>query len=198
MSRFIESIRIAHGKIENLILHQERVNRALEVHTASSPLILEEHIDPKISLPNQVYKCRITYDLNGILAINYDHYQKRTITSLGIVRDNSIAYQHKYADRDHLNRLLGSSTADDIIIIKNGRVTDASYANLVFFDGDAWYTSNTPLLKGVQREQLIRSNTIQERTITEADIQDFSKIRLVNAMIPWEEALELPISGILR
>jgi 4-amino-4-deoxychorismate lyase len=198
MSRFIESIRIANGQIENLKLHQERVNRTLKDYTASSRITLEEHIDPRVGLKEQVYKCRLTYDLNGILDINYDRYQKRKIRSLGIVRDDSIDYRHKYANRDHLNKLLGSSSADDIIIIKGGRVTDASYTNLMFFDGKDWYTSDTPLLRGVQREQLIRNNTVKECTITEKDIPDFSKIRLVNAMIPWEEAIEIPQTAVIR
>ena len=75
-------------------------------------------------------------------------------------------------------------------------MTDGSYTNLVFYDGKDWYTSNTPLLQGVQREKLIRNNTIKEIVIKEKDIRGFVSIRMINAMIPWEEAIELPISQV--
>ncbi len=196
MSRFIESIQIANGNIENLSLHQERVNRVFQEHPMSSGIKLEDHIKTDVLHKQIVYKCRVLYDLKKVLDIQYIPYERRPIASLGIVRDNSIDYSHKYANREHINRLLSNSKADDIIMIKNGCVTDASYANLVFYDGKNWYTSNTPLLRGVQREKLIRNKTIMERVIKEEDIRDFISIRLINAMIPWEEAIEIPTTRV--
>ncbi|MCX2720782.1 aminotransferase class IV [Lentiprolixibacter aurantiacus] len=197
MSRFIESIRIANGLIENLSLHQERVNRTLLDYSAGTRIHLEEYIKTHALSDQMVYKCRVIYDLNEIQEVQYIPYQKRVVGSLAIARDNSIEYHHKYANRDHINRLFSNSGADDIIIVKNGCVTDASYANLVFCDGVSWYTSNTPLLKGVRREQLIRDGIIKEAAIREEDICDFSTVRLINAMIPWEEAVEVPVSRIV-
>ena len=196
MSRFIESIRISNKSIANLSLHQERVNRALQAHPAHSQINLKDHIKVD-DLDNRVlYKCRVVYDLEQVLDVQYIPYKKRMISSLGIVSDNSIEYQHKYENREHIGQLLASSDTDDIIIIKNGYVTDASYTNLVFFDGKDWYTSNTPLLRGVQREKLIRNDTIREAVITKNDIPGFVAVRLINAMIPWEEAIEIPISKV--
>ena len=197
MSRFIESIRIANGKIENLSLHQERVDRTLNAHNTSPGIQLEEHITTDVLSDQEVYKCRVLYDLENILDIQYLPYRKRAISSLGIVRDNSIAYSCKFANRNHINLLLSRSNTDEIIIVRNGLVTDASYTNLAFFDGKDWYTSNTPLLRGVQREKLIRNNTIKEMVIEEKDIPDFLSIRLINAMIPWEEAIEVPVSAVV-
>jgi 4-amino-4-deoxychorismate lyase len=194
MSRFIESIRISNRIVENLPLHQERVNRALQAYAAPSPICLEDHIQTDELSDQTVYKCRVIYDLNAIQEIQYIPYQKRPVKSLEIVRDNSIAYQHKYINREPINQLLSASGADDIIIVKDGCVTDASYANLVFYDGTDWYTSDTPLLRGVQREHLLRNKTIKEKPIREKDISDFVSIRLINAMIPWGEAIEIPVN----
>ena len=197
MSRFIESIRIANRIIENLSLHQERLDRALREHSASTKINLEDHIQTDPLSDQIVYKCRVVYDLNGIVAVQYIPYNKRKVSTLGVVRDNSIDYHHKYTNRERINQLLSHSDTDDIVIIKNGFVTDASYTNLVFYDGSEWYTSNTPLLKGVRREQLIRNGAIKERIIKETDIKSFVALRMINAMIPWEEAVEVPMSAVV-
>ena len=51
--------------------------------------------------------------------------------------------------------------ADDIIIVKNGLVTDSFYANLAFLKNGIWFTPETPLLLGVQRQFLLSQKTIQ-------------------------------------
>ena len=79
MSRFIESIRIANGIIENLSLHQERLNRALKEHSVSSHIDLEDHIKIDVLDGHITYKCRIEYDLDKVQDIQYIPYEKRVI-----------------------------------------------------------------------------------------------------------------------
>ena len=58
---------------------------------------------------------------------------------------------------------------DDILIIRNGLITDMSYANVAFFDGTQWLTPRIPLLAGTCRERLLETGPIREADI--ADIR---------------------------
>jgi 4-amino-4-deoxychorismate lyase len=67
---------------------------------------------------------------------------------LQLVTDNEIEYTHKTTDRNALNRLFEQrKKADDIIIVKNGQLTDSLFANLVFesHTGEL-FTPKNPLL----------------------------------------------------
>ena len=86
--------------------------------------------------------------------------------------------------------------ADDIIIIRNGQVTDSYYANLVFYDGRDWWTPQSPLLKGIKREFLLNKNHVKTRKIYEGDLKSFKKASLINAMLEIGE-VEIPIDKIL-
>ena len=89
----------------------------------------------------------------------------------------------KYADRCLINTLFAQrGSCDEIIIIKNGKVTDCSIGNLIFRQGEKWYTPDTPLLLGTQREKLLQEGKIQERTIFQEDIVNFDEIKIINAM----------------
>ena len=76
---------------------------------------------------------------------------------------------------------------DDIIIVKNGLVTDSFAANLLFFNGKDWVTPTTPLLKGTKRQLLLDRGIIIEKEIMEEDVFGFQKVGLINAMIDFEE-----------
>jgi len=102
---------------------------------------------------------------------------------LALVHDNDIAYEYKWVDRPELDRLFShKGEASEIIIIKDGKVTDGFYYNLVFEKEGKLFTSDTPLLQGTQRASLIQKGKITETTISEEDIFDFDKIHLINAM----------------
>jgi 4-amino-4-deoxychorismate lyase len=87
--------------------------------------------------------------------------------------------------------------ADDILIIRNNLVTDSYYCNVAFWDGSSWLTPNDPLLRGTQRARCIELGLIKEQEITKEDIYTFEKICLFNAMIPFEEKIEIDIKNIL-
>jgi 4-amino-4-deoxychorismate lyase len=54
-----------------------------------------------------------------------------------------------------MNCISNAEGCDDIIIVRNGFVTDASYANLIFRKGDEWFTPATFLLAGTMRAFLL-------------------------------------------
>jgi 4-amino-4-deoxychorismate lyase len=87
-------------------------------------------------------------------------------------------------------------SCDDILILQNGYLTDASYANLAFFDGKIWYTPRTPLLAGVRRQFLLDSGRIQTADIRKDDLPSFTSVSLINAMIDLD-LVTVPVSRIL-
>lgn len=63
-------------------------------------------------------------------------YVMRTIRSLQVVEDDAIDYSFKRCDRTSLSALVArKGECDEIIIVKNGLLTDTSYTNLALFDG---------------------------------------------------------------
>lgn len=186
MCLFVESIKIKDREVQNITLHNERLNK-----TRFEALRQTSHIDLRNILTNLpevtgIYKCRVLYREN-IEKIEYIPYTQPNINSIKVIVADNIEYSHKYANRESINSLKKDIAEDDIIIIKNGVVTDCSFTNIAFFDGLLWYTPNTPLLKGTKRELLLRNKVIFERQIKAEDIHSYKSVRLFNAMIEWGE-----------
>jgi 4-amino-4-deoxychorismate lyase len=78
----------------------------------------------------------------------------------------------------------------------NGHITDTTFTNLAFHTGSEWITPVKPLLAGTRRAALIKQKIIVTASIREENIFNYLTIRLFNALLPWEEAIELPISAI--
>ncbi|MEG0647308.1 MAG: aminotransferase class IV, partial [Bacteroides sp.] len=100
---------------------------------------------------------------------------------------DTINYTYKSTDREALNQLYEQrNTKDDVLIIKNGYITDTSIANVALFDGTHWFTPKHPLLKGTQRAQLLQKGIIQEKEIMLEELFSFSQMTIFNAMIPFQ------------
>ena len=84
-----------------------------------------------------------------------------------------------------------------MIFLKNGKVTDSSYANIIFFDGIQWFTPSTFLLNGTCRQRLLNEGKITEAPIHYTDIRDFQQIGFINAMLDMGE-FNLPISKLVN
>jgi 4-amino-4-deoxychorismate lyase len=129
----------------------------------------------------------MVYDQDTI-DIEYSLHQKRDIRKLTLAYDDEISYDHKFLDRASLKRHFDNrGDADEVIIIKNGKVTDSFWANLVFFDGSKWVTPDSNLLPGVMRAYLLEQGEIAARTIYDYEIAWFEKIGLINALNPLGE-----------
>ncbi len=132
---------------------------------------------------NGLFKCRVIYG-NELSDASFSPYTPRIIRSLKLVHHNTIDYAWKYEDRSALNDLLAQkAAADEIIIVKNGYLTDSSYSNLAFYDGTTWFTPENPLLKGIQREYLLQQGKLQTAPLRVEDLESFSQIALINAML---------------
>lgn len=192
MCRLFETIRIENGGAVSLCWHQRRVAEVSAVELA--PYI------SRLFLPAEgVYKLRIDYDArNGITGSTLREYAARPVRTLKKVRCDTVSYPRKYAVRDELDELRAMrGGCDDVLIIKDGCVTDVSYANILFSENGKWYTPDTPLLPGTCRARLLSEGAVCERRITEADICLYDMAMLVNAMLPFDEARAFPVSGII-
>jgi 4-amino-4-deoxychorismate lyase len=166
------------------------------VYGISAKISLEKIIEIPDNLTINRYKCRVTISFENTVVVSIDPYIQREIKTLKVVHDNDIEYPFKTENRLELNACYEKREGcDDIIIVKNGLITDSWAANILLFDGKSWIAPDTPLLKGVQREYLLTQNLIKSKRVTINDLPLFKKIRLVNAMIDFERAPEIEING---
>ena len=199
MSLLLESIKVENKNAELLDYHLTRM-RESNTHLFSSNFDSEKvraHILELISNigDNGLYKLRILYNQNKF-STELIPYSVRPINSIQCVYDNDISYDFKFADRTQLKTLFSQrGSSDDILIIKDGLVTDSYYANVAFFDGRSWITPATPLLQGTRRSQKISNSQVGVQIIHVDHIHSFEKISLFNAMLDLEE-LVLPTASI--
>jgi len=180
---FIETIKILDGKIYNIEWHNRRFNQTrLDIFGLDKSINLIEYINPP---PIGLFRCRIVYNMD-ISSIEYIPYSPKVINSFKIVQSN-IDYKYKYSNRDELNSLKESANGyDDIIIEKNGLLTDTTIANIAFFDGNEWITPKTPLLKGIIRAKLVNRGFLIPKDINSDKLKHFSNFALMNAMIGFQ------------
>ena len=180
---FLETIKAQDGKLFHLEYHQKRYESVL----ASLGVTHFQNLQLFLNPPKQgLYRCRVLYSTDSI-EVTYHSYTKRSIQKLKLVYDDKIEYDKKYADRSKLDELFSlKEVADDILIIKNNLVTDTSIANIAFFDGEKWLTPKKPLLKGTTRERLLENSVIYEADIYVDDLQKYTKVALLNAMIDFD------------
>jgi 4-amino-4-deoxychorismate lyase len=181
MCQLLETIKLEDGQLFNLDYHNRRMNAARrELFGTLPPVDLREIIQVPGSCIDGLYRCRIVYSEN-IESIEFFPQQERSFTSLKLVSCGNIDYHLKYTDRRLLNELYAQrGDADEIIIVSNGKITDCSIGNLLFFDGESWVTPAEPLLKGTQRQKLLETGHIQE-CITVDDLQNYKKAGIINA-----------------
>ena len=194
---FIETIRLSDGVLSNLVYHDLRLNHTRKMSLNQSDVW---QLGRLIQVPKEyqtgLYKCRVTYGLH-LENIEFEIYQPRIIQRLRLVNDDNIEYNFKYKNRASLMALAEQKgEADDVVIVKKGLITDASYANVAFWDGSRWVTPDTPLLAGTRRAALIAEGILTPQTIRTEDLPTFSSVRLVNAMLDFQSTPPIEIRNI--
>lgn len=176
--RFIETIKIVAGECLNMEYHCRRAGFAIP-----QPIIGE-------GFRQGIVKWRIVYGDGLPIESQMSNYVKPRITSLTLVDGQGIEYSKKYENRseiDGLRALRGS--CDDVLIIRNGMVSDTSFCNIVFENESGLFTPSTPLLKGTKRQRLIDEGIIIECPIKASDIPKYRRAYLINAMIELGDKL---------
>lgn len=192
MPLLLETIRINNGQIENLEYHQQRCNNSRKILFGDIPsLDLASNI---IAPPHGLIRCRIVYDTE-IRSIEYIPYVPRVLKTFTIV-DADIDYSHKFANRsalDDLKKLYPQS--DEIIIEKDGYLTDTTISNIAFLDNGKWITPSNPLLQGTMRAKLLKDGFLKEKPIHKEDLSSFQGFALINAMIGFAPINDFDIKG---
>lgn len=187
---YFESIRVIDGQVYHLEYHQRRVNQ-------SSAVQLQDVLRT-ISLPQEgIYKLRISYTPTTILHTDISRYIPKRIETLKIVEDNRIDYSLKREDRSVLNQLHDMrQECDDVLIVKNGMITDTSFCNILLNNGVNWVTPSTPLLEGTCRARLIQEKKICVEDISLTDLSKFKHFMLINALLDFDLQRQQFISNI--
>ena len=202
MCRLLETIRLENGRFDLLAYHQQRLNRSRKIlfgitQEIDLAFVLQKAKEqyPR-NLSEGLFKCRVVYD-RQIREVRFLPYVLPRINSLQPVACDEADYTFKYEDRSRLQQLFSlRGTASDVLIVKNGLLTDTSFCNVLFYNGKQWLTPERPLLQGVRRAALLDKEQILTAVIRPEDIHHFTKVRLVNAMIRFEDRLEFSVKKI--
>ena len=178
---FLETVKIEDGQIFNLSCHQARFAKTRKDFFGIEHNLLR--LSNAINAPEKgLYRCRILYD-ERIQNIEYIPYASKEIRTLKIVSSN-LDYAYKYANRDPLLALLETNPdADEVIIEKNGFLTDTTIANIAFYDGEKWCTPLNPLLQGTTMTRLLDQGFLHPKEITKETLPSYTHVALMNAMI---------------
>ncbi|MGY6771686.1 aminotransferase class IV family protein [Gallibacterium sp. ZY190522] len=186
-----ETLCIEKGQVQNLTLHQQRYENSLREFYANQPYkifslekILQKNTTLWANNQSPIIRCRIDYNATQY-RLQCFPYQRKVYQRFQPVICDDIDYHLKYSDRAIFNELLKQKgDCDEIMIIKNGKVTDCSIGNLVLRQGSQWFTPDSPLLIGTQRTKLLQENKIIEIKISISDLPLYEEIRLINALNP--------------
>jgi 4-amino-4-deoxychorismate lyase len=195
MCQLLESIYLKDGEFRNLLYHEERMQLSTKAVFNSNQKVDLSALKNEAFPPTGLYKVRVVYDTQ-IRNVEFVPYEVRPVNSLKLVYDNDINYHHKFLDRtklEHLYSLRGK--ADDILIVKNGLITDSFYANVIFKKGGNWFTPASYLLNGTMRQNWLDKNIIKEAVITVENFRQYQSCKLINAMLGMDNP-EIPIEAI--
>jgi len=182
VKKLFETIKVKDGQLLNIKWHNRRFNKSrLALFNIEEEIDLKEHIN---HIPqNGLYRCRVLYS-KEIESVLFFAYPPKQFTSFKILK-SSLSYNYKFDDRSEINALKEKSF-DEIIIEKEGLLTDTSIANIAFFDGKRWITPKKPLLNGTTRERLLHEGFLTLKNIKKEHIKNYSHFALMNAMIGFQ------------
>jgi 4-amino-4-deoxychorismate lyase len=179
--KLLETIYLKNGQLQHIDYHNQRFNETRKVIFGN-----DETVDLRdlINIPEEnkigEFRCRVIYE-NEIKSVNFLKYVQKEIKKIRLIEIGNWDYSYKYADRSFLNNLLENNPdVDEVIMVKNGFITDCTIANLAFYDGTNWFTPSTPLLKGTKRQYLLDKQLITEREIRVEDISQYEGVCLIN------------------
>lgn len=196
MSLLFESICVLNGRVFNNKWHELRYRSAYSEVFGEFP---KESLLANMQIPSEFQngkvKLKIIYAQNQ-KKFFFKHYKNQKIERLKIVYNDELDYSLKFIDRQILNELFSfKENCDDVLIIKNGEVTDTSYGNVIFFDGKSWITPKNPLLEGTCRARLISEGKVSEKVVRIRDLKSLKGAKVINAMRDLEQKM-IPIKNI--
>lgn len=194
MKNYLETISIVNKKPLNLCYHQERIQEVFDEKFPQKKAWEIAELIPNISEEGWI-KLRFVYNDNSF-NIELSPYHKKTIQKLIFIDIEHYEYSHKYEDRRFLYELLKLHPEyDEVIMVKNGLVTDATIGNIALEKNGKWYTPQYPLLNGTKRRKLLKEKILIPKNIKKEEIQEYDKIAIINAFLDLEESNILSVSN---
>lgn len=180
----LETIRCEHNEAKHLSYHQVRLDQTCQILGIPKRYDLSTLITPP---DDKLYRCRFLYDQKGY-SVEFHPYSPKKISSLKLITRDSLEYSFKYAEREVLNSLFElRGECDDVLIVKNGYLSDTTIANIALKIDGVWLTPDAPLLQGTTRARLIDEGFLTPYPLKPADIAKATKIALMNAMVGFVE-----------
>lgn len=198
MSQFIESIKVEDQEIFLLELHQKRVDQTFSHFGKEGGIDLAKIFKSLQHDEDGLFKLRIAYDLDKKIRTQMIPYAIPEINDFQLIENNSFDYSFKFEDRKELDKMKMKAKAEEIIIVKNNHITDTSFSNLLFLKGKDWFTPDSYLLNGVQRQNLLKHKKIKETEITLQNIKQFSHFQIINALNDFDDMFIYPIDRIIN
>ena len=189
MSLLLESIYLNDGVFRNLSYHEARMRKSM-VELFNRELTIEfATLFNNTEFPLRgLYKTRVIYDTE-VRKIEFIPYKVNPVRSLKLIHSDTISYKHKFLNRSVLDRFYEQrGESDDVLIVKNGFITDTYYANILFKKDNVWYTPKHYLLKGTMRQYLLEQGMILEADIDENNYVQYQSCKLINSMLAMDAA----------
>lgn len=192
---FLETICIINGKVQNIDAHKRRMQETAFYYGFIAPKLPDIEVLLNDGIKECKVKCRICYH-NDISSIKFEKYFPRKIESLKLI-NASPDYTYKFSDRTVLDDLLRlRNGCDEVLIVRNGLITDTTYSNVVFRKSGQLFTPHHPLLNGTKRQKLIHEGKINEAQIDIDSLRDYDRVWLINALLDIEDNVSLLVEDI--
>lgn len=186
MSLLFETIKLKDGVFYNLEYHEKRMMSSFyRLYGLNVGFSLKNYLY-NLNFPQLgLYKVKVIYD-KIVTKVEISEYKKRKVEKLLVVFNDTISYDLKYIDRRCFDMCSTESFAEPLFI-KNGMVSDTTFSNVAFLDGEKWITPSTFLLNGTKRQYYIDKDVLKVTDVRFADITKYKKVSLINAMLDLED-----------
>lgn len=191
-----ESIAVLDGRYLNLPRHLARIQRtAKELWQLDfSANYLMERL-PVFSNKG-LYKCRFLYN-EFDFSLEFQPYTERTIHTLKLIEAPDLVYDYKWSNRDEIKfYTMCLPPGCDVLFMRQGYLTDSSYCNIALLQNNQWYTPETPMLRGTQRDDALEKGLLKKARIHYNALSNYEQISLFNALNPLGKII-LPCRAIV-
>ncbi|OQD42329.1 hypothetical protein BUL40_11205 [Croceivirga radicis] len=197
MYPLFETLCVQDGVIKNSSFHEARFKQAFYKFYGYVPNFnLLDAIEVPKPFNTGIVKLRIDYNQEQT-APKFTFYTPKIINTLKLVYDNHIDYDLKFTHRAPLTQLWQKrGNCDDVLICKNGLITDTYFANILFTKNAKWYTPKTFLLNGTCRQRLLQNKLVESMDISVHNLKKFEGFQLINAMLDFDPLKIIPIGQI--
>jgi len=197
MFLLFETIAVIDFVPHRLEYHQDRMDRSyMHFYKKANPFNLKSLFDKKLVLSSCVYKWKIEYNEQNIHS-TLTEYIPRHINTVKFIKINAdFDYSYKFVNRTYFDLLKTENHEfDELIFVKNGFLTDATYANVVLehINTGELHTPIIPLLNGTKRQSLINDKKVILKSINVENIFEYKRILFINAMLDLNSNTHLQV-----